>query len=195
MTLVTELSDGAIAVEDKDKHWEALLLACRRSGVDLAGLVQAIREQRLTVGQRAGVPGFHGIVVPKLEVDVLAAPARAARDEVLEEVPGSMAAAEFGKSIGLRDGGVFQAMIEAGQVSAYQIINPRAGRPQYRMTPEDMAAFHRRFVTLMTLSAETGQHRNTLKGLLTARRITPFSPAGQDFGAVYLRGDVVGVMG
>lgn len=126
---------------------------------------------------------------------MLAAPSRAARDEVLEEVPGSMAAAEFGRSIGLRDGGVFQAMIEAGHVSAYQIINPRTGRTQYRMTAEDLAAFHRRFVTLTTLSAETGQHRNTLKGRLASRRITPFSPEGQDFGAVYLRGDVVGMVG
>jgi hypothetical protein len=48
---------------------------------------------------------------------------------------------------------------------------------------------------LTTLSAETGQHRNTLKGLLATRRITPFPPEGQDFGAVYLRGDVVGVVG
>lgn len=192
VTLVTELSDGATVVEDEDKDWETLLLACRRSGVDLAVLVRAIRDKRLTVGQRAGEAGFHGIVVPKSEVDVLAAPSRAARDEVLEEVPGSMAAAEFGRAIGLRDGGVFQAMIEAGHVSAYQIINPRTGRTQYRMTPGDMAAFHRRFVTLTTLSAETGQHRNTLKGRLATRRITPFSPEGQDFGAVYLRGDVMG---
>jgi predicted ArsR family transcriptional regulator len=127
-------------------------------------------------------------------VDVLAAPARAARDEMLDEVPGSMAAAEFGRSVGLRDGGMFQALIEAGHVSAYRIINPRTGRPQHRMTPQDMAAFHRRFMTLTTLSAETGQHRNTLKGLLAARRITPFSPDGQDFGAVYLRADVASVM-
>jgi hypothetical protein len=194
VALVADLSSGALAVEGEDKDWETLLLACRRSGVDLAGLVRAIRDKRVTVGQRAGVPGFHGIVIPKSEVDVLAAPSRAARDEVLEEVPGSMAAAEFGRAVGLRDGGVFQAMIEAGHVSAHQIINPRTGRPQYRMTPEDMAAFHRRFVTLTTLSAETGQHRNTLKGRLAARRITPFSPEGQDFGAVYLRGDVVGVV-
>jgi len=80
-------------------------------------------------------------------------------------------------------------MIKAGHVTAYQIINPRTGRAQYRMTPKDMAAFHRRFVTLTTLSAETGQHRNTLKGHLAARRIAPFSPERKDFGAVYLRED------
>ena len=194
LALVTELSARAVTVEDKDKNWETLLLARRRSKVALDTLVRAIRDTHLTVGQRAGVPGFHGIVILKSEVDVLAAPARAVRDKVLEEVPGSMAAAEFGRGIGLRDGGVFQAMIEAGHVTAYQIINPRTGRAQYRMTPEDMAAFHRRFVTLTTISAETGQHRNTLKVLLAVRRIGPFSPEGKDFGPVYLRADVAAVM-
>jgi hypothetical protein len=56
------------------------------------------------------------------------------------------------------------------------------------LTPGDMAAFHHRFVTLTTLSAETGQHRNTLKGRLATLRIPPFSPEVQDFGVVYLRG-------
>lgn len=60
------------------------------------------------------------------------------------------------------------------------------------MAPADMAAFHKKFVTLTTLSAETGQHRNTLKALLASRRITPFSPDGRFFGAVFLRGDILG---
>ena len=194
VALVAELSDGAIAVEDEDKDWETLLLAYRRSGVALDDLIRNIRNERLTVGKRARVPGFHGIVVPKSEVDVLAAPRQVTRDEALEEVPGSMAAADFGRSVGLRDGGVFQAMIEAGHVNAYQIINPRTSRPQHRMSPEDMAAFHRRFVTLTTLAAETGQHRNTLKAALAAGRITRFSPEGRDFGPVYLRRDVAAVL-
>lgn len=160
----------------------------------MSELVRAIGYQRLTVGQRAGVNGFHGIVVPKSEVEVIAAPSRAGRDMVLEEIPGSMAAAKFERSVGLRDGGVFQAMIDAGHVPAHQVMNPRTGRPQYRMAPEDMTAFHRRFVTLTTLSAETGQHRNTLKGLLAARSISRFASDGQDFGAVYLRADVAAVM-
>jgi hypothetical protein len=62
------------------------------------------------------------------------------------------------------------------------------------MTPEDIAAFHERFMTLTTLAEETGQHRNTLRGLITARRIEPFSPDGQDFGAIYRREDVAPIM-
>jgi len=185
-------SKGAVPVEDENKDWETLLLAFRRSGVALAGLAQAIRDKHLTVGQRAGVVGFHGIVVLKSEVDVIAAPLQSARVQVFGDASGDITIAEFGRSVGLRDGGVFLAMIEAGHVSAYKIINSRTGRPQYRMTSEDMAAFHRRFVTLTTLSSETGHHRNTLKGLLAARKITPFSPGGQYFGSVYLRREVVG---
>lgn len=194
LDLVAELSAGAVTVEKNDKDWETLLLARRRSRAPLQDLVQAIRVRRLTVGRQDGVPGFHGIVVPKSEVDVVVPPFRTTRSIVIEEVPGSMAAAEFGRSVGLRDGGFFLSMIDAGHVPAFQIINPRTGRPQYRMTPDDMAAFHSHFVTLTTLSAETGQHRNTLKGILAARRITPFSPDGQDFGPVYLLADVAAVM-
>ena len=193
--MVAELSAGAVIVGDEDKDWETLLLAFRRSGIALVDLIRAIRNKRLTVGQRAGVTGFHGIVVPKSEVDVLAAPFLSARNQVIGEVPGNIAVAEFGRSVGLRDGGVFEALIEAGHVSAYRIINPWTGRPQYRMTPENVTAFHQRFVTLTTLSAETGQHRNTLKGILTSRGIAPFSSEGQSFGAVYLRGDLVEILG
>lgn len=194
LDLVVELSAGAVTVEKNDKDWETLLLARRRSRAPLQDLVQAIRVGRLTVGRQDGVPGFHGIVVPKSEVDVIAAPFWTASNIVIEEVPGNMAAAEFGRSVGLRDGGVFLSMIDAGHVPAFQIINPQTGRLQYRMTPEDMAAFHRRFVTLTSLSAEMGQHRNTLKATLAARGITPFSPDGQNFGPVYLRADVAAVM-
>ncbi|MCF8487177.1 MAG: TniQ family protein [Rhodobacteraceae bacterium] len=87
VAFVAGLSAGARYVAEDDTEWQTLLLACRRSGVPLSELIRAIGDQRLTVGQRAGVTGFHGIVVPKSDVDVLAAPARAVRDEFLEEVP------------------------------------------------------------------------------------------------------------
>lgn len=193
-TFVAELSAGAISVDSEDPNWEVLLLARRRTGVTLGELVKGIREKQLTVGQLAGAVGFHGIVVAKTEVDLMAAPRNLSRDAVLEEVPGMLAATEFGRSVGLRNGGAFLALIEAGHVQARHILNPRTARMQYRMTPREVETFHQRFVTLTTLSAETGQHRNTLKGVLASARITPFSPQGQDFGSVYLRDDVMGLM-
>jgi hypothetical protein len=47
-------------------------------------------------------------------------------------------------------------------------------------------------VTLTTLAAETGKHRNTLRGLLA--RLARFTPEGHDFGPVYLRSDVSKVL-
>ena len=57
------------------------------------------------------------------------------------------------------------------------------------MTEEDIAAFHRRFLTT-TISAEFRLHRNVLLKRLATARVSPFGPTGADFGAVYLRGDV-----
>jgi hypothetical protein len=194
IALVTELSANAIPVAEQDNSWETLLFARKRKGVALADLIGRIRSKRLLCGQRVGVVGFHAIVVPKSEVDFMAAPLNAVRDEVLYDVPGMMAAAQFGRSVGLRDGGTFLALIEAGHVPARLVLNPRTGQPQYRMTPEDMAVFYQQFVTLSTLSLETGQHLNTLRGLFKSEKIAPFSPEGQDFGPVYLREDCSGLM-
>ncbi|WP_417245873.1 TniQ family protein [Celeribacter sp.] len=194
VALVSELSDGAIAVDDDDTHWETLLRACRRRKIGLSDLIERVRDKCMTVGQRNGEVGFHGIVVPKSEVEAITPKPGTIHGTDSEELRG-MAAAAFGRSVGLRDGGVFQALIEAGHVSARRIINPRTKRKQYWMEPEDMASFHLHFVTLTTLSAEKGLHRNTLKGLLASGRVSPFSPDGQDFGAVYLRDDVIKVAG
>ncbi len=194
LALVAELSSNAAPVDAGDKAWETLLLACRRRDTDIEQLVQAIRGKRLSVGQRVGVSGFHGIVLRKSEVDLISSPLRRTEEASFSDLSGTVPAATVGRSVGLRDGGTFQRLIEAGHVPAQQIMNPRSGRSQHRMTPEDIAAFHDRFVTLTTLSNETGQHRNTLRGLITAQRIEPFSPDGQDFGAIYRREDIAPIM-
>ncbi|MFG6637929.1 TniQ family protein [Sulfitobacter sp. 1A12126] len=192
--LVAELLKNSIVVGENESGWETLLHASRRRAITLKGLVCAIEDGQLTVGQRVGIKGFHGIVMQKAEVNLLAGPRTRVGDEVLNYEAGSMSAAEFGRFIGLRDGLALLALIKAGYVSALLIKSPRTARLQYRMTPKDMADFHQRFVTLTTLSAETGEHRNKIRGIFKAARVAPFSPDGQDFGAVYLRADVSGLM-
>lgn len=89
--------------------------------------------------------------------------------------------------MGLRDHGNFLAQIEAGHVPARQVLNVRTGRPQYHLGAEDIAFVHGRFVTLTTLSAESGRHRNTLRGLLAASQVRRIAPDGRDFVPVDLR--------
>lgn len=192
--LVTELSKNSILVDEEDSGWETLLHGSRRRAITLKRLVCGIKEGQLTVGQRVGVEGFHGIVVQKTEVNLLAGPRTRVGDEVLDDEAGTMSAAEFGRSIGLRDGVALLALIKAGYVPALLIKSPLTARLQHRITPKDMADFHQRFVTLTTLSAETGQHRNTIRGIFKSAKVAPFSPDGQDFGAVCLRDDVAGLM-
>ena len=188
--LVAELEDRAVPVAAEDSTWETLLLARKRTAASMSTLIEAIRAGLLRVGQRAGVAGFHGIVVPRKLVERLV-PTLELEGEGEEPNPSDLVpAAEFGRSVGLRDNGNFLALIEAGHVPARQVLNVKTGRLQYHLGAEDIASFHRRFVTLTTLSAATGHHRNTLKSLLAASRVGRFAPEGQDFGPVYLRADV-----
>ncbi|MEH6523184.1 hypothetical protein [Sulfitobacter sp.] len=53
---VAELLTGPVS----DNDWEALLLARKRTGVGLSDLIQAIREEQISVGQRMGTRVFTG---------------------------------------------------------------------------------------------------------------------------------------
>ena len=184
--LVSDLVTMAGPVAKNADDRETLLLARNRVKTSLSDLIAAIREGQLLWGNRRAFPAFTASSSPKAKWTIC--PPRACRDESPAEMepPGVMSAAEFGRTVGLRDNGNFIALIEAGHMPAVQCTNPRTGRFQYRLSAEDISAFHRRFVTLPTLSEETGYHRNTVRTLLTRFRVTRFSPGGQDFGPIYL---------
>ena len=190
ISFVAELSKKAVPVAKDTNEWETLLHARKRTRFSLTEQITDIQEGRLTLGHLTGVTGFHGLVVQIDEIDQLRAMKPLHDSPKTVEVPGEISAAEFGRSIGLRDHGNFIALVDAGQTTAESILNPRTNRVQYRLNASDIAFFHGRFMTLTTLSEETGHHRNTLKGLLAAARVTPFETGGQKFGAVYLRAEV-----
>jgi hypothetical protein len=191
LAFVADLAAGATLVAEDDSAWETLLLARKRTQVSLAELVASIRDGRLVVGQRAGITGFHGLVLRMKDVDALPPSRRRAIAPHDIDTAGMTSAASFGRSVGLRDDGNFLALIEAGHVPAVQVVNPDTGRLQHFLRLEDIAAFHRRFATLTTLATETGHHRNTLRAQLAAAGIARFAPGGQDYGPVYLREEVV----
>lgn len=176
---------------EDDPAWETLHLARKRTQVSFIDLVASICDVRLVVGQRAGVAGFHGLVLRMTDVDALPPSRSRAKAHNNAAAVGRTSAAKFGRSVGLRDEGSFLALVETGHVPAVLMVNPAKGRPQLYLSPEDIAAFHRRFVTLTTLASETGRHRNSLRGELAARGGGRFAPSGQSFGPVYLREEVV----
>jgi hypothetical protein len=115
---VAELLTGAVPVVEADNSWENLLFARKRSGLRLSDLIQAIREGQLSVGHRMGVSGFHGIVVNNCEVDLLASTLLTPKKPIEMKPPGKISAAEFGRTVGLRDHGSFIALVKAGQTPA-----------------------------------------------------------------------------
>ena len=107
---------------------------------------------------------------------------------------GLIAAASFGRSIGLRDAGRFLALVAAGHTLARRETHPRTGVERFYLSADDIAAFHRRFVTLTTLAAEHGSHRNTVAARLKAAGVHPFAPGGEDFGQIWLREEAEAAM-
>ncbi len=123
------------------------------------------------------------------DVNVLAEK-MAGRAAGLEEFTETISAAAFGRSVGLRDGGHFQKLIEAGHVSARAFRNPKTHAWQWRMTPADVASFHRKFLTTSTIEAEFGLHRNRILAVLNAAGARPFTLDGVSVGSVWLREEV-----
>lgn len=105
-----------------------------------------------------------------------------------------MSAAEFARSIGLRDKGRIEALIEAGHAVALETVHPVTRRVQLRMTEAHIASFHEKFLTLTTMQTETGLHRNTILSLLRASGVQVFAPDGLDFGQIYLRKEAIPVL-
>ncbi|MCE6950130.1 hypothetical protein LAZ29_04250, partial [Cereibacter sphaeroides] len=102
-------------------------------------------------------------------------------------------AAAFGRSVGMRKGGRFLALVAAGHTPATRVKHPKLGTEILVVSEADVAAFHRRFATTTTLAAEWGEHRNTVIARLEAAGVSRFSPDGADYGALYLREDMEAV--
>jgi len=95
--------------------------------------------------------GFSDLRLLSAEVDWLARPSDVPDAEAL------ITASVFGMSVGIKDKGRFRALIDAGHTPATTLRNPKTGVANLFVTAADIAAFHRRFVTMRTLSAETGR--------------------------------------
>ena len=187
LELIARLEQHAEPVQPEDPDWEPLLMSRKRSGVAMTHLLEAIESGALAAGRRVGEAGFHAIVVRGRDVFDLKENTLLRIEHVDEPLPGVMSAAAFGRSVGLRNNGTFLALVEAGLTPAQRIVNPKTMRPQYQVSEQDIAAFHRRYVTLTTLSSESGVHTTTLRGRLSAAEIVPFSCESQVFRGVYLR--------
>ena len=155
--LLSGLQCRAVPIEAEDPAWETLLSASHRSRQSLSALLNALTAGVLPIGTLG--PGFSDLRLRKVEIDALV-PAASAPQEPL--IP----ATAFGISVGIKEKGRFRALIEAGHTPATRLRHPKTGIENIYMTEADIAAFHRRFVTIPTLVAETGRPIPELRAVL-----------------------------
>jgi hypothetical protein len=164
--------------------WESLQGARARSGLGLDEILGAIRDGRLQVGQQAGSEGWRSFRVRKAEIDRMARPRGAPTEH------GMIPAGAVAREVGLRDGGHFLALLAAGHSPAQRMKHPRTGVERLYMSPEDIAAFHRRFLTLRTMAMEFGTTgRGAILARIDAAGVRRFSPGGVDHGPIWLRAE------
>lgn len=182
--LVAELDGLAQPVESDDPDWESFLQAKVRSGLSVGRILAAIREGDVPVGRRAELPDFRRFVVPREAIDRLSG--------WLQPVmhTATTAASAFGRLIGVRSARSILGLVKAGHTPGLRVEHPGNGIDWFVLRDSDIVAFHARFMTPTTMGQEFGLHRNTVRAVLKAHDVSPFSPDGQDYGAIYLRDEV-----
>jgi hypothetical protein len=185
LDLVAEVQARATRLVAGATGWESTQVARARSGLGLEEILGAIRDGRLQVGQQAGSDGWRSFRVRKAEIDRMARPRGAPTER------GMIPAGAVARDVGLRDGGHFLALLAAGHSPAQRMKHPRTGVERLYMSPEDIAAFHRRFLTLRTMATEFGTaRRGAVFTRLHAAGVRRFAPGGVDHGPIWLRAEV-----
>lgn len=175
-----------------DALWETIQQAKKRSGLTVRAIIEAIQEGKLSAGLLPGPREYHGVVVLKREIDGMKATKVIQSSRVSSHIDetGLIPAAQFARTLGVRDKGVFHSFLANGHSPSREITRPENGRKGYYLSPADIEEFHRRFISLTSLVEETGLHRNTLLARINSSGLQPFAPQGQAFGRIYLRTDV-----
>lgn len=165
-------------VSASEAGWMTLQAARTHSKLTLSKILNSIETGKLTIGQVEGREGYHSFVVAKEELAPLLGH---------EAEPDLVPAAAFGREIGLRGKDSFLKFVSDGHTPAQTAPHPVTGHTFLYMSPEDIAAFRRKFVTPSMLAVETGAYRNTIVAALASHHVPRHMPGGTDYGPIYLR--------
>jgi hypothetical protein len=194
LDLVKELDALACSVSSSDDRWETLQMAKKRTGMKVGATIAAARNGKLKLGRYSDVAGYAGFCVLKSQIDEIAS-VKQKKLESNEAEKGHVTPAVFGRSVGIRESGWFEALFAGGHTPATKLPHPNLSHERRLVSNSDAAAFHRRFLTAATMEKEFGVHRRTLLARLRDARVGTFKPDGQDFGQIYLRVNVEAILG
>lgn len=191
IALVAEMDALAAMLTEDNPGWIALNAASSRTQQPVGKIIEAIRAGELQVARPKGTKGYSTLMVNEAEILAWHGNRLNQAKQRTSIVRDTMSCAEFARLIGVRDGRLFLAFINAGYGQATEETHPFTRQVQARMTIAQIESFHAKFGTLTTLAQETGLHRNAILARLRAACVEKFAPGGQDFGAIYLREDVL----
>ena len=180
---VAELRRLSVTLDEDAEGWEPVLMARSRTGVTIANMLAAVRSGSICLRSDSTLQGFGSFRVSKTEIDGLKARELRNRESL------HITAAEFGRVLGYRQTGHLEALVRGGHTPGTWRKRQNSKRVQLCFTQEDVAAFHRRFVTVSSLGRELNVSRNTIRFWFNAARLRPFAPGGSDFGMLFLRED------
>ncbi|WP_144055647.1 hypothetical protein [Octadecabacter antarcticus] len=188
LALVVELKEMAEPVEPSDQHWESIQSAKSRSSISVGTIVAAVRDGRLRLGLRTDVAGYAGFCVLKMDINGMDQSIR------LETGHSHVTAAAFGRSVGKRGQSWFKRLSVAGPTPTTHLPHPKWGGMRIYVSPADQAAFHERFMTPSTMAKEADEDRRVIISKLKAAGIASFAPNDEDYGRLYLRSEVEGIL-
>ncbi|MPQ94822.1 TniQ family protein [Thioclava sp. JE_KL1] len=177
---IDDLLQGAEPVYVPTRSWAHLSDAAIRLKVSPGTIIRLIEGRRLhRVGKHVSRDGFAAILVTLDEVErLLDRPT----------TPG-ISIQVFAKQCGLKDI-YLRRLVRMGHIPSTEGRNPKTGAKQRFLSTEDIEAFYARFITLRDLAVEHGINWQALRHELAQRGIEPFSPDGEDYGAVFERDTV-----
>ncbi|OOY07755.1 TniQ family protein [Thioclava sp. F36-7] len=176
-SFIDGLLQGAEPVYVPMHSWAYLSDAAIRLKVSPGTIVRLVEERRLhRVGKHVSRDGFSAILVTLDEVErLLDRPT----------TPG-ISIQVFAKQCGLKDI-YLRRLVRMAHIPSTEGRNPKTGAKQRFLSTEDIEAFYARFITLRDLAVEHGMNWQALRHELAKRGIAPFSPDGEDYGAVFER--------
>ncbi|WP_283178700.1 hypothetical protein [Gemmobacter sp. 24YEA27] len=162
-------------------------------GVAVRDMINQVRAGKMRLRRSREIPGYNAFQVSVAEVNALAALLDQSRPQD-PAFTGTVSAAAFGRKVGMRDGGHFIALIQTGHVTAQAVLNPKTHLTQFRMSDEDIAAFHKKFLTTTAIEEQFGLHRNGILAILRSAGARQFMLEERSIGPIWLRTNVEGIL-
>lgn len=177
---VDRLLIGARVIQQAQHGWETIAKSATRLKLRPADIIRAIWDGRVqNVARNINFTGYASVHVFREEIAQVLAP----------EQPSALSLEKFAKIVGINNPVHLNRLVNNGHVPTTNMRNPKTKAMQRYITSQDAAVFHKKFVTLRSLSKSQGSSWQSISSKLRTAGIRPFSPDGTEYGNVFLKNE------